>query len=199
MFMNKKLLLAIAICLTTASFATIRKVLVADNVFTPSYFRIHPGDTILWVWSNGAHTTTSGNIPAGAASWNSNIDATTSSYMYVPTVTGVYHYQCSFSVSAGMTGSFTVTRATGIASESKTPLFTAYPNPVGTTLHIQLRNATRPVAISFTDMGGNDLIEQDLDPTPSTDLDLTNIPNGTYYLHAEQNDKTTSEQITVQH
>jgi plastocyanin len=198
--MNKKIFfLAVAIFMYATSFATIRKVTVGDNSFTPSAVKVHAGDTIMWVWTNGTHTTTSANIPHEAVPWNSNIDANTTSYIYVPTVTGTYNYQCSLTTSTGMTGSFTVTNITDKSHVSQTPIFTAYPNPASGSAHIVFKNANWPVVISITDMNGNVILEQHLGLVMATDIDITNIPDGTYFLHAERHNRATSQELIVQH
>lgn len=69
---------------------------------------IQLGDTIKWEWDNGSHTTTSTTIPAGAASWDEAINSTSTSFIYVPSVTGTYDYKCIPHQAMGMVGSFTV-------------------------------------------------------------------------------------------
>src|SRR6185503_20812570 len=46
-------------------------------------------------------------IPAGAAAWNSNINSSTKTFVYVPAVTGTYNYHCTIH-STTMLGNFTV-------------------------------------------------------------------------------------------
>ena len=112
--MKKNLLLLFAVCLLALpAFATVVTVTVANYSFTPSSsVTLNINDTIKWVWSNGAHTTTSGTIPTGAATWNAPISSTSASYSYVPTVAGTYNYFCTPHQSLGMTGTFTVNCAT---------------------------------------------------------------------------------------
>ncbi|HYV90251.1 MAG TPA: immunoglobulin domain-containing protein [Chitinophagales bacterium] len=89
--------------------ATIQTVTVENLVFTPSSFSINLGDTVKWVWLNGVHTTTSLGIPAGATSWNHDINSSAGNtvFIYVPVVVGTYNYWCAIHTSF-MTGSFTV-------------------------------------------------------------------------------------------
>jgi plastocyanin len=89
--------------------ATTHTVHVSDHQFIPAAFNCITGDTVLWVWDNGTHTTTTNaaNIPAGAAVWDEPIDASNQSFQYVITVPGTYFY---FSKLDGdMSASFTAT------------------------------------------------------------------------------------------
>ena len=199
---NKLLLFSALLFIATGSSATIHTVSAGGTdgySFIPASLTMHPGDTIIWAWGNGSHTTTSTNIPPGAASWNSNINTTTTSFMYVATVPGTYNYQCSFQVAMGMTGSFTVTSPSGIPTVSKTSNFTAYPNPASESLHIIFQNSSRSVLISLTDMNGKEVLRQKSGPISETELDLTDIPDGTYILHVEQHHKISTEEILVHH
>lgn len=111
-FSKRLLLLSIlfSFCHLTTK-ANIDTVLVGpnnSNSFSPSNFTMNLGDTVVWIWSSGNHTTTStSNIPAGATSWNSPITFNSTSYMYVPAVVGTYNYLCT-PHSAVMRGSFSV-------------------------------------------------------------------------------------------
>lgn len=79
----------------------------SSNSFSPAFFTINPGDTVKWVWGAGFHNTASVTVPTGAAAWYANIVNSGSSFMYVPTVSGLYKYDCTFH--AGMDGQFFVT------------------------------------------------------------------------------------------
>lgn len=92
--MKSLILLFLFFTSVNTSFCTIRTITVSNYSFTPRNSTANVGDTVLWVWSSGSHTTTSSTIPAGAASWNSPMDATTTNFMYKITVAGSYSYIC---------------------------------------------------------------------------------------------------------
>jgi plastocyanin len=94
--------------------ATVQPVNVQDFEFNPAIFTVNVGDTIMWVWNSGFHTTSSVAIPVGAASWDQQISQATPMFMYAVTVAGNYDYQCNFHASMGMTGHFTAVAVTGI-------------------------------------------------------------------------------------
>lgn len=107
-----KLKYIILFCLITLSFqetmAVKWVVQVSNFVFTPSNLpNVNVGDTVRWVWVSGNHTTTSSNIPTGAASWDHLINSGNQFFEYKVTVAGNYDYVCTPHAGMGMTGSFT--------------------------------------------------------------------------------------------
>lgn len=109
--------------LSLPAFATVHVITVGGSSgmsFVPSSLTVTLGDTIKWQWDNGSHTTTSTNIPAGAAFWDEAINSSSLSFIYVPAVPGDYDYKCTPHASMGMVGSFTVTCAS-LGQPSITP------------------------------------------------------------------------------
>jgi len=105
----KTTLLILAVILTvTGSFAqTKRKIKVVNNQFMPANLNASVGDTILWVWKEGGHTTTSQTIPANAKPWDKPLNSTSKKFKYILKVAGTYHYHCSIH-SLSMTGQIVV-------------------------------------------------------------------------------------------
>ncbi len=198
--MKTKLFLFAAIfCVSFNSYATTDTVTVQNHVFTPSSISSVPlGDTIMWIWLNGTHTTTSTSIPAGAATWNNNMNSTSTTFIYVPTVAGTYNYQCNIHVSMGMIGSFTVVGGTGINGTAAVPITAISPNPVSQTLHIQFRS-TAPMTITMTDMAGKKTIVKKFSGKKSADINVADVPAGNYIFHAEQGTEVFNQQIVVKH
>lgn len=89
--------------------ATIRTINASGTSFNPNTLNVFVGDTIRWVRINNSHTTTSTTIPVGAASWDSPLNASTTTFEYPVTVAGVYNYKCIPHEAFGMTGTFTAT------------------------------------------------------------------------------------------
>ena len=105
--MKKYLLfLAILSAFCFNGFSATQTVTVNSNFFSPTSFNIFLGDTVKWVWVSGQHTTTSTTIPAGANTWNQNINSNATTFIYVPNKVGAYNYHCIFHTS--MIASFTV-------------------------------------------------------------------------------------------
>jgi len=90
------------------SMATKHVVNVQNFSFSPANItNVQVGDTIRWVWVSGIHTTTSSVIPAGAASWDSPISSTVTSFEYKVLLAGTYNYVCTPHAAGGMVASFT--------------------------------------------------------------------------------------------
>ena len=203
---NKLHLFAVLLFITGSSFATVYTVSVgpsaAPTTFSPSSgITMHPGDTITWVWATGTHTTSStATIPAGATSWTQPINSSATTYSYVPTITGTYNYQCNIHVSMGMTGSFTVVSPAGIdQANASNPIFRMYPNPVTGSVHIQFNHPGLPVTITLIDMTGKKVIKKTYKILKETDVDLKDIPNGTYTIGAVQGNNAYRQQLIVAH
>jgi plastocyanin len=74
-------------------------------MYSPNSLNASIGDTIKWEGSFSTHPLSSTTIPTGAASWH---NATGTTFSYVITKEGMYHYQCDVHVSLGMVGTITV-------------------------------------------------------------------------------------------
>ncbi len=107
--MKKKLLLAaIIFSSVSGAFATVHIIKVSNYQFTPATTNAVIGDTIVWIWKNGNHTTTSTTIPTGANPWDMLINTTHRRYGIRVTVAGTYNYKCTPHASFGMLGSINV-------------------------------------------------------------------------------------------
>lgn len=100
------LFLAILSAFCFNGFSATQIITVNSNFFSPTSFNILLGDTVKWIWVSGQHTTTSTTIPAGANTWNQNINSGSTTFIYVPNKVGTYNYHCSIHTS--MIASFTV-------------------------------------------------------------------------------------------
>ncbi len=104
--MKKLYTLLTAILFGTSVFATVHTVNVSNFAFSPSNLTVDVGDTIMWVWVSGNHTTTSLSVPSGALAWDEVMDSGNQIYMYEVTVEGTYNYDCTFHP-VSMTGTIT--------------------------------------------------------------------------------------------
>ncbi len=116
--MKNKYLSILVIFLFSLSFnssnATTHIVEVEDFEFNPQNFSVQVGDTIIWTWHDGFHTTTSDLVPTGASHWDAPIESSTPTFMYVVTHPGFYSYHCTPHQSMGMNGTFTASGTTSI-------------------------------------------------------------------------------------
>lgn len=197
-------LFLVMFCMSVHSIAKVFTINVADNSLTPASFTAHTGDTIRWLCLKGVHATISKTIPQGATSWNNNISSGNTSFTYVPNITGTYNYECTFKSYTHLPGRFTVVNRSGINQANKKSIISVYPNPASSTLHVQFHlrhmNSTGiPVSLTMIDKDGKTWIMRKFDVFKNTDLDLQDIPDGTYYLHAEQGNNVYNQQIIISH
>lgn len=204
--MKKNLLLVAAICfLALRSLATVHVITAADNnTFTPSSLSFQLGDTVQWVLASGTvmnHTTTSNTtapgIPAGAAPWNGPLNAPSGSFMYKPTVVGTYNYHCTFHVSLGMTGSFTVTPPTAVAPVAMSNGISVYPNPASSELNLQFPGSA-PTSVVMVNVLGSVVFNTQFDAN-ETLLNMRNIPNGMYYMNITHGDVAFKHEVVITH
>ncbi|HNP22600.1 MAG TPA: T9SS type A sorting domain-containing protein [Panacibacter sp.] len=94
--MKKLLLLALCAAVTLAGFATRFTIKVQDFQFKAKTVNAKVGDTVVFKWVNGIHTTTSITIPVGATTWNKPMDSAHKSFTYILKVAGVYNYNCTY-------------------------------------------------------------------------------------------------------
>lgn len=209
------LLIAAICCFTVFSKATVHTVTVGDHEFMPAKgLTVHAGDTIKWLWISGAHHIMTTKTPHGAVALSGKVNGRMPELIYVPTISGTYEYQCKYYAPMGMTGSFTVVGGNEEVSMGAAPgvnssvtlktrkgreAFTTYPNPTAGKLHIEIHNTNLPVTLIVTDMDGKEVKRVDHQSISETDLDLSNLPNGNYVLHAEQGDRIYKQELVVAH
>ena len=126
----KSLLIIFSLSLLAGfSQATIHNITVEDFEFRPANLSVQVGDTIIWNWINGDHTTTSDVIPAGADSWDEIVDFSTADFNYIVAVAGTYTYYCIPHQSMGMTGTIVATGTTAIDESASTSIrFSVFQN-----------------------------------------------------------------------
>ena len=118
----KTLILSLCLFVSIYSFATVHNITVSNFQFSPASLNVNVGDTINWTWVSGNHTTTSNQVPSGAATWDSPITSSVSSFSYKITVAGTYDYICT---PHGFAGQF-VAINTGITSPDIFANFSIY-------------------------------------------------------------------------
>ncbi len=153
----KSILLVLFLSLITGySQATVHNITVEDFNFRPSNLNVLVGDTIIWSWVSGEHTTTSDIIPAGADSWDHIVDFSTADFVYIVAVPGTYTYYCIPHQSMGMTGTFVASGTTAIdQSASSSIRFSVFQNYVNHSLILKSGESLQlPVDFKLMDLSG---------------------------------------------
>lgn len=185
----------------TSSKAASHLVSVEDFEFDPAFLTVNVGDTIVWVWDEGSHTTTSNTIPAGAAPWNSPITSTSPVFTYTVTQPGQYLYECLPHASMGMQGLITATGSVGI-NENTAPAFTLQPRVIQGELLLDYSIAkSTSLAISLFDMTGKEVKHFDKSYKAAGNYNerysLFDLPKGVYLLRLETPGDQLVRKITV--
>jgi plastocyanin len=153
--MKKLYTLVLALLISSSMFATVHTITVSSFQFSPNdSLTVEVGDTVMWMWLNGSHTTTSTTIPTGADSWDSPMNSGNPTFEYVVTVEGTYNYHCT-PHSSTMIGQFTAINTTSIPSLSIAEGF--FINAVNNSSNINVGftlNRASQVKISVMDITG---------------------------------------------
>ena len=162
-------------------------VTVSDNVFNPASFSVNVGDTVMWMWVNGTHTTTSTSVPVGAATWDQMIDQNNTSYMYVITAAGTYNYHCNFHYTMGMVGQFTAEQSSGIAENIAGVSLNVFANPVNHQLQVDLKSSRNgDLTIILNDITGREVkmlaAGNQTAGEHHLEYNLADLPKGIYLL-----------------
>jgi plastocyanin len=114
--------------------------------------KIQPGDQVVWIWSSGTHTITSGNggtDPQSGVLFNAPMDITFTQFSFVFPNAGTFNYYCQFHELFDMKGVVRVQDLTGVGD---TPVGTGigfashpWPNPAlgAVSFRYDLRRAGR--------------------------------------------------------
>ena len=164
--------------------ATVHTIGVQNFSFSPNSVNANVGDTIIWQWISGTHTTTSSTIPAGAAAWNASMTSATASFLYVLTVPGTYNYLCTIH---NFTGVITVGGATGIEKIEATPPVLVYPSPFINQLTVDLNFSSvfkSNVVVELYDLLGTRKYRHVLgdEVVEPLNVDVSGLPQGIYFV-----------------
>lgn len=179
----KFLVIACLLLISFKSYSVVHVINQTGSTFSPSSLTVNVGDVIHWVWSSGTHTTTSGNIPAGALSWNSDLTSTKPTFDYTVTVAGSYAYVCLLHESMGMVASFTAVATTGIAENELSRTISVFPNPAQSFINIKTGSDGE---ILLSNILGKSIKKYQLKDLPQLDesyqLDLSDLSGGIYII-----------------
>lgn len=135
--MIKKIFLYfLLLTILTSSNASVHIITQSGLTFSPSSIIVFVGDTVRWQWTGGTHTTTSINIPNGAANWDNPLNSTNTTFDYIVSVAGIYDYKCTPHESMGMTGRIEVVIPT-VMNENDYFDGIQIPNPFSNQLQIE--------------------------------------------------------------
>ena len=191
------LILAGALCISAAN-ATVHTVTVQNISFSPATFNAVVGDTVEWVWASGTHTTTSRGIPNGAATWNNDMNSSSTIFKYKITTAGTYNYWCAIHTTM-MEASFTVTAATGVqpVTSNTKPMAKFFPNPATNLLNIHLNINPHNNTLIISDIQGKELVNKILPDVDNT-IDISSWKKGVYLYRLKNGEETMEGKFEVE-
>lgn len=125
---------------------------LSNTAFSPFTLNANVGDTVLWIWTEGNHTTTSGNVPNGAVTWDAPLNVNSPSFSYVLQVAGSYNYFCSFHLN--LTGIINAAGSNGISNPFPAVPLSLYPMPFHNQLSIVLGSQFSDGTYRIYDLSG---------------------------------------------
>lgn len=171
--------------------------------FAPNLLEVQVGDTVMWQWTGGSHTTTSLVIPAGAAAWDEPLDSDNTTFSYPVEVEGDYGYKCTPHFSMGMVGGFQATAATvsvapvaqialdftvAMIGNHQLQLDIANPQSAQTTVRMfDLNGRVMDVLMSERLVAGNHRLV----------FDMKEHPAGIYFVRMEQGEQVITRKISI--
>lgn len=173
--------------------ATIVTVTQQGNTFAPANISVTVGDTVRWVWTSGFHTTTSSDIPTGAATWDSELSAEVPQYDYEVKVAGTYNYVCTPHIDLGMIGTITATGSLGIDDNSNISIVKIFPNPAKDHASLMMTSAKQGRGVmSIYDLLGNKVNDIDVaikQGSNSIPVPMDKILPGIYFIELKYNNQ----------
>jgi plastocyanin len=201
--MKNKLLVAIfafaALALNAATF----KVTVKNYSFSPSALTINKGDTVVWNFTGGTHTTTSGSSCTSDGKWDSGDKNSGESYSHVFSTSGTFPYFCTPHCASGMTGSVTVSASAGVEENNVAAIqLTNFPNPFNDNTNITVSlNEPAMLDIHVFDVNGrevfkNNNLKASIGANNYT-VSLNDAPSGIYMMQLYANGKPAQSKMIL--
>lgn len=211
--MKKKfsLLVLIYLFISASGFATIKTITVQNFSFSPANTNAVVGDTIKFQWVGGSHTSTcngtnGSSLPSGATPWNVTMSGAASTFMYVLTTAGTYHFVC-IPHAPSMAGNLNVTMPTGVNIISsnipeKFSLSQNFPNPFNpsTKINFNIEKAGMTKLTVF-DLSGKEvaaLVNEPLNAgSYSVSFNGISFSSGVYFYKLESENFTEVKKMTL--
>ena len=183
-----------SICFFTVVQAGTYIVHVSDFLFNPSAVNANVGDTIIWQWLSGDHTTTSTSVPNGAASWDAPMNNANITFKYIITVPGLYNYHCTMHPST-MNGSITVTGGTsGVPIVTGNAAVSLFPNP--SSGQFEINSAVVIQRVEVYDLSGKMVYSGEINADRAS-IDLSTATNGVYLVRIVSGNEITFRKIVI--
>lgn len=203
-------LLIFLICGYGTSHSTTHTIEVSSFMFSPSSLSVLVGDTVMFQWIDGNHTTTCDGStgtsrPAGADPWDEFMDDTHTTFFYPVTVAGTYNYKCIPHFPT-MVGTFDATVSsitqTSTSLPEKFSLNQNYPNPFNpsTNIAFDIANAGFVKITIYNSLGKEveTLVNENLTPgSYQVDWNAAKVTSGVYFYRLESRDFVATKKMLL--
>ena len=200
------LLLLLFVSITVLSFAQTSHIVEVKNfVFVPETLNISVGDTVVWQWIEGTHTTTSDST-TGQNVWNEPIDAGHQVFRFVITAPGTHGYYCIPHQGLGMVGTIVASPVNGVDDEVNQPekfqLSQNYPNPFNPTTSIQYAISSRQfITLKVYNLLGKEIAtlvnEEKSAGEYKVEFNGNNLPSGIYFYELKAGNITQTKKMML--
>lgn len=208
----KRILLIGAFAMMISGFASGHTVTITNSGFTfsPDNVTINLGDTIVFVLESGHDA-----LEVSEATWTANGITALPGGFAVPfgggsvvgLSAGVHYFVCTVHASLGMKGRITVNESSGIAeNDPGYKKFSIYPNPTNGKFMLQFngpdgtvgswkQNDPEAVIQVYNILGEKVADLTDLASNSSSEVDLSSIPNGIYFIRLKDSKSTYTQKL----
>ena len=200
------LLLLLFVSITALSFAQTSHIVEVKNfVFVPETLNISVGDTVVWQWIEGTHTTTSDST-TGQNVWNEPIDAGHQVFRFVITAPGNHGYYCIPHQGLGMVGTIVASPVNGVDDEVNQPekfqLSQNYPNPFNPTTNLQYAISSRQfITLKVYNLLGKEIAtlvnEEKSAGEYKVEFNGNNLPSGIYFYELKAGNITQTKKMML--
>ena len=183
---------------------------VKDFEFVPETLNISVGDTVVWQWIEGSHTTTSDST-TGQNVWDEVIDASHQVFRFVITIPGNHGYYCRPHKNIGMVGTIIASPVNSVNDETNQPekfqLSQNYPNPFNPTTSIKYAIGSRQfVTLKVYNLLGKEIATLVNEVKPAGTYEVTfnrhsgevwNLPSGIYFYELKAGSFTQTKKMML--
>jgi plastocyanin len=204
--MKKSILLIMLFSIVTASFSATTIITNSGTTFSPSDVTINLGDNVTFNLASSHNA-----IEVSQATYNAKGTTPLAGGFSVPfgggTVsanllsTGIHYFVCTSHVSSsGMRGTITVLNTTGIAVKSSSEGISVYPNPSNGNFQLKINNPQPSKEYElgiYNVIGAKVFAKSDLQQQSTLDVDIADLPKGTYFVKLFDGKETFYRKIVV--
>ncbi|WMJ73732.1 T9SS type A sorting domain-containing protein [Cytophagaceae bacterium ABcell3] len=172
------------------AFSEVDTIFVRNHEFEPDSLTISVGDSVVFYWESGDHTTSSHDQPPGTGPWHQHINAQQTSWLMQLTTPGEYHYH-SMNYPDIMTGVIVVeddeevTSVNTSQNNQKKYIESVYPNPASDVAQFRISKEGHGGTLRVTNIIGEEMESVVVNDSEDTKVNVSAYPEGIYIYTLE--------------